>query len=339
MGKSSSRPVNIQQQIDPFSQASANIANQLFNQTNPLRQTVIGDFNQLLGGNTAAPATSLPNQIISGDWQQYYNPTRGFDIDSYLAANPVAPTTTPAAPDVNGVAALSNVSNILPLISNTAPSLTVNPDNPALFGGAKAALENQFRIAQNRTREILPTGGSLNQGLVDLESGRARSLAQIMADLASQGAMAQERGLDRAIGLGGAQMDINQRNIDRALNLASGGAANALQGFSIGGNLAAQSASAQAAQYQAEQARQGAAKQGLGQAVGMIGKAAIGKCWVARVVYGDNPQWLMFRLWLTMEAPRCLDRVYTKYGERFASYVKDKPVMLRILRNLMDRVI
>lgn len=374
MGKSSSRPVNIQQQIDPFSQASANIANQLFGQTDPLRRSLLGDFNQIFGSNLA----ETPYQIGANNWQQFAYPgSQGFNGAAYLAANPdvaldpvfaanpqlhyqrhgqaegrslglpsavaqVTPAATqdPISSPAPGVQGLSDVSGLIPLIMESMGPLTVNPDNPALFGGAKAALEDQFRIAQNRAREVLPAGGSLNQGMIDLESGRAMGLTQIMADLASQNALAQERGMDRAIGLGGAQMDINQRNIDRALNLASGGATNALQGFSIGGNLAAQSAASQAAQYQAEQSRRGAEKNGLGQAIGQIGAAAVKKCWIARAVYGEvGPEWLMFRCWLELEAPRWLDRLYTRYGERFAGFAQDKPFLLRVLRNLMDRVI
>ena len=51
------------------------------------------------------------------------------------------------------------------------------------------------------------------------------------------------------------------------------------------------------------------ADEGMGGAImNMVGTAAgvaIGTCWVARQVYGqDNPKWMLFRSWLTEDSPR-----------------------------------
>lgn len=73
---------------------------------------------------------------------------------------------------------------------------------------------------------------------------------------------------------------------------------------------------------------------GLG---GSLGSAAIMACWVAREVYGeDNPQWMMFRQWLYIDAPRWLFKVYMKYGERFAAWLKGKDKLKSLIMSWMD---
>ena len=78
---------------------------------------------------------------------------------------------------------------------------------------------------------------------------------------------------------------------------------------------------------------------------GQIAGAAIGAyakfgCWVAREVYGnDNPKWLVFRAWLSTEAPVWLKDLYMEEGERFASYISDKPILKRIVKCAMDLVV
>jgi len=96
-------------------------------------------------------------------------------------------------------------------------------------------------------------------------------------------------------------------------------------------------------QAQAAAAR-GAGKMGMiGSGIGAIGKiggAAIGAgliCWVAREVYGKhNPSWLMFREWLTEDAPKWFHNLYCKYGERFAAFIRNKPTLKAIIRKWMD---
>ena len=73
------------------------------------------------------------------------------------------------------------------------------------------------------------------------------------------------------------------------------------------------------------------------QMAGQIAVALAPKCWVAREVYGiDNPKWLQFREWLNCEAPRWFDRLYIKYGERFAKFISNKPVLKNIIRKWMN---
>jgi hypothetical protein len=74
-----------------------------------------------------------------------------------------------------------------------------------------------------------------------------------------------------------------------------------------------------------------------------FGAAGIGGnpfCWVARVVYGEsNPRWLLFRSWLTGDAPHWLRDVYASHGEAFAAWIQHKPAGKALVRLLMDRAI
>lgn len=82
------------------------------------------------------------------------------------------------------------------------------------------------------------------------------------------------------------------------------------------------------ANAQARGAMIGGAFQGLGSAFG---------CWVAREVYGEtNPKWLLFREWLTSNAPKWFQNLYIKHGESFAAWIANKPFLKSIIRKWMD---
>lgn len=82
--------------------------------------------------------------------------------------------------------------------------------------------------------------------------------------------------------------------------------------------------------------RSGAIWGGVASAAGAI----IGKCWVAREVYGkDNPEWVVFRNWLESDAPEWLDTLYTEEGERFADFISDKPLLKSVVKMAMDLVV
>lgn len=73
---------------------------------------------------------------------------------------------------------------------------------------------------------------------------------------------------------------------------------------------------------------------------GLSKGGAFVKCWVAREVYGnDNPQWLLFRAWLTEDAPRWFHDLYVRFGERFARWVSDKPKLKSVIKKFMDKAI
>ena len=74
-----------------------------------------------------------------------------------------------------------------------------------------------------------------------------------------------------------------------------------------------------------------------GATVGAIGGMVGGLCWVAREVYGEHdPKWKQFRDWLNSDAPKWFNNLYTKYGERFAEFISDKPRIKSIIRKWMN---
>ncbi len=77
----------------------------------------------------------------------------------------------------------------------------------------------------------------------------------------------------------------------------------------------------------------------MGAGIGAAGSIAssIPFCWVAREVYGaDNPRWLMFREWMLNDSPSWLFRLYTKFGERFANWLKGNSWLKPAIRKFMD---
>ncbi len=75
-------------------------------------------------------------------------------------------------------------------------------------------------------------------------------------------------------------------------------------------------------------------------ATGGVSEGGRWACWVAREVYGkENPKWLLFREWLETTAPKWFHKLYLEEGERFAEYIKDKPLLKDVIRFGMDCVI
>jgi len=393
MGKSRSAPApqQITAQIDPFSQASGDIAKQLFAETTPLRTSLT---DQLTAG-VQSPSLQQANDLRTNLGR--FLP-QGTTIDpNAFGLNQVGQLQTT---DIGQIPTIGDLD--LQSVLANADRLTVDPAFSPNFGALKSAAEQQFEQARRRAMESGATGGALTGALTQLEGDRALGMSGILGDLANRQAQARGQGLQRALGVGtedlsrqergrqlqlgttaadierglgvdrenlaerqriaeaninrqlglteaglgrglalaGAQTDIDQRNIDRALNVATGGTAQALQGFGVGGNLAASAAATQAGLANAQAQREAQAKGGAGQAVGQIASTAIKKCWVAREVYGlTNLRWIMFREWLETKAPRWLDKIYTTYGESFALFIHDKPRTKNTIRFFMNKVI
>jgi hypothetical protein len=75
---------------------------------------------------------------------------------------------------------------------------------------------------------------------------------------------------------------------------------------------------------------------GAGSAIGGMAIAGL-FCWVAREVYGEqDDRWLKFRVWLHAHAPVWFYKLYARYGERFARWLKGKPLVKRLIRAWMD---
>ncbi len=76
---------------------------------------------------------------------------------------------------------------------------------------------------------------------------------------------------------------------------------------------------------------------GLASGLGAVGGGFAAKCWVAREVFGkDNPKWLYFRDWLDTKAPKWFCNLYLKHGERFAAFIKNKPMLKSVIRVWMN---
>jgi hypothetical protein len=66
----------------------------------------------------------------------------------------------------------------------------------------------------------------------------------------------------------------------------------------------------------------------------------MGFCWVAREVYGPHdPRWLVFRDWLSADAPSWLLHLYERHGQAFADWIHDRPLAKAAVRAAMDRVV
>ena len=80
----------------------------------------------------------------------------------------------------------------------------------------------------------------------------------------------------------------------------------------------------------------------VGDLIGTLGSAFINAklCWVAREVYGvQDPTWVVFRNWMLHKAPKWLYNTYAKYGESFAKYISNKPVLKATIKLLMNKAI
>ena len=138
-----------------------------------------------------------------------------------------------------------------------------------------------------------------------------------------------------AVGLGGSMLGQAQQG-------AAGQMGPQLFDPNMGINMALQQRG-QDVTFQGMQAQANAAKSAgiMGAAGNIVGGMATGGtgffCWVAREVYGiDNPKWIEFREWMLNDAPSWFRNLYIKYGERFAKFISNKPLVKSIIRKWMN---
>jgi hypothetical protein len=99
------------------------------------------------------------------------------------------------------------------------------------------------------------------------------------------------------------------------------------------------------ADTQAQVAKRGAqtaAGSAVGSLIGTLGSAYIMSsiCWVAREIYGkDDSRWVVFRMWLKFKAPKWFKKLYEKYGESYAKFISNKPILKYVTKKLMNMVI
>ena len=218
--------------------------------------------------------------------------------------------------------------------------------------------EGELSAERRRMAEQAARMGSLARGRIGDESSIAAELLgreQVRSALRAEARQAggQAFGMQRqmagdigsvllgrpsaAIGLGG-----------QVLGQAQAGAAGPMgpQLFdpNVGINMALQQRG-QDVTFQGMQAQAKAAGQagimgavgGIAQGIGAAGGVGTFFCWVAREVYGiDNPAWLQFREWMLNDSPSWFRKLYIKFGERFATFISNKPRIKLIIRKWMD---
>ena len=84
----------------------------------------------------------------------------------------------------------------------------------------------------------------------------------------------------------------------------------------------------------------------IGSLIGTLGSAYIGSsaftgfCWVAREVYGkQDTRWFVFRVWMQYDAPKWFKKLYLTHGEKYATFISNKPLLKWATKKLMDLVV
>jgi len=96
-----------------------------------------------------------------------------------------------------------------------------------------------------------------------------------------------------------------------------------------------QQAMLQGAQHNADQSN---ALMGAGiSAAGSVAGGALG-CWVAREIYGTKTAtWKAVRDWVFTDAPKWVQKLYLRHGEKFAAFISDKPLVKLALKLVADQ--
>ena len=196
--------------------------------------------------------------------------------------------------------------------------------------GAGMLSQSEALAAQRRAEQLQRM--QLGAGFIGQEEG------------IQSGRFGQAFGMNRALagdagniilGRPSAAIGLGQQTLGQAQAGAAGPMGPQLFDPNVGINMALQRQQNEfgllGAQAQADASRSA----GFMGAAGSIGAALI--CWVAREVYGpQNPQWIQFRNWMLNDSPSWFRNLYIKYGERFAKFISNKPVLKNIIRKWMN---
>lgn len=269
-------------------------------------------------------------------------------------------TANQSAENQFGLANLNAAADAAQFTANAAnQGALANQETDLRLALANQAAENQFGLFN---AEQAANIASSNRAFAAAQQQQTanNTLAAAQAQLAEL--MANRAYTQQLVGMYGAAFDPMAVVLGRpsgSVNVAQnqqGAAANLMQ--TVGGNVfdpnaginlaltnAANLGNYQASTYGANAAAQGATNAGLMQAFGNVLGAAtpwslnkvFGSCWVAREVYGEtNPRWMMFREWMMVKAPSWFRKLYNKYGEGFANWIKNKPRIKNLIRKWMD---
>jgi len=217
------------------------------------------------------------------------------------------------------------------------PELVTRLKNEALTGVTRA-YEGDIRSAGQRFGAGTGLGrsdagalGAANLAGVErvgraLESGRGIDL---MA--------AQQRGPDLIRALGAGSTFLNQLfEPQRQAGLAQIGS---LQGLTGAAQSYAGLSQADTGPLDFLAALPGQTLGAAGQAGGAGGFAGL-FCHVASEVFGENnPQWLLFYDWKENRGPSWFKKLYNRFSERVAKFIRNKPFLKRIIKRAMLKVI
>ena len=213
----------------------------------------------------------------------------------------------------------------------------------AQFNAAQSNAQSQFNAGQRNTVERF--NAELNNQRDQFNAQNQLVISQNNAQWRREIATANTAAINRANELNAtALLDISKNSYDNlwtyyadTMEWAWTSAENELDRLSSMA-IAQLSADAQAAATKA--AGKTAAGTAIGSLIGTLGSAFIEFCWVAREVYGPTDvRWFMFRSWMKKNAPRWVFNLYVKHGKDFAEYIKDKPKIKFILRQMMNLVV
>jgi hypothetical protein len=210
------------------------------------------------------------------------------------------------------------------------------------FNATQANAQSQFNAGQINTVERF--NAELNNQRDQFNAQNRLIIAQSNAQWRRQIALADTAAINRA-------NEINANNIlsisktayqnlwqyfGDSMEWAWTSAENALDRVSA---LAVAELDANARKEIADEESSSSAGSAIGSLIGTLGSAWI-LCWVAREVYGDrNIKWYMFRVWLEFKAPKWFKKLYSKHGEAYANFIHNKPLLKRITKYFMDKVI
>jgi hypothetical protein len=219
-------------------------------------------------------------------------------------------------------------------------------DQSALYG------EMQSRMAQemNKQEREMAMGSQLLGQQAGLQQQR---FGQEQAALGGAFGMNRQMAGDigsTLLGRSSSAIGLGQQGLGQSIGMAAGQMGPQLFDPNVGMNMAlaqrGQDVTFQGMLAQAN-AAQGAGQAGMfgdlmgaGATLGaayMTGGASAAACWVAREVYGiENPKWMQFRGWMLNDAPSWFRSLYIGYGERFAKFISNKPLLKSIIRKWMD---
>ena len=146
------------------------MAQQYFNETQPLRSSLVGNYQNFLGG----PAPQQPSGGQGPAPQQSFG-VQGFDKLMPTFMGPNGGANVPG--DVGGANVPGDVGGAP--AGGLAYDVTRNP----VWGAGRNVIENQYDVARQNTLSNMPKGGALVDTMSDVDQGRAQALGGLASQV------------------------------------------------------------------------------------------------------------------------------------------------------------